>query len=87
MYKTDKGGLTTAVLSDLVLKRCSDNYPSTQGDRKKVQRIKSTLEGLVLDKDIREEADKKGRKVSKSDFGDDDQSSQKSRRVKSPPPN
>ena len=71
----------SATLSDLVLKRCKDNTSPTQGDRKKFQKI-----SLVCDKDIRDEAEKKGRKASESDFGEDDPSSLKSSRVKSPPP-
>ena len=83
----NKDGATKAILSDLVLKRCKDNFNSKQGDRKKVQQIERKLETIVLDKGIREEADKKGRKVSESDFADDDQTSQKASRLKSPPPN
>ena len=85
-YSTNKDGVTTAVLSDLVLKRCNDNFQSNKNDRKKVQQIKNRLQVAVMDREIREEADKKGRKASESDFGDDDRSSQKSSRVMSPPP-
>ena len=86
-YITNKDGVTKAILSDLVLKRCKDNYYSKQSDRKKVQQIERKLETIVLDKGIREEADKKGRTVSESDFAEDDQASQKASRLKSPPPN
>ena len=86
-YITNKDGVTKAILSDLVLKRCKDNYYSKQSDRKKVQQIERKLEAIVLDKGIREEADKKGRTVSESDFAEDDQASQKASRLKSPPPN
>ena len=76
----------SATLSDQVLKCCKDNYSNTQGDRKKVQRIRTKLANMVCEKDVRGEADKKGRKVSESDFGGDDPSSLKSSRLKSPPP-
>ena len=76
----------SATLSDQVLKCCKDNYSNTQGDRKKVQRIRTKLANMVCEKDVRGEADKKGRKVSESDIGEDDPSSLKSSRLKSPPP-
>ena len=79
--------MTKAILSELVLKRCKDNYYSKQSDRKKIQQIERKLETIVLDKGIREEAEKKGRTVSESDFAEDDQASQKASRLKSPPPN
>ena len=72
--KKKKDGSTSATLSDLVLKRCKDNSSTTQGDRKKVQRLVTKLENMVCEKDVREEADKKGRKASESDFGEDDPS-------------
>ena len=76
----------SATLSDLILKRCKDNTSSAQGDRKKVQKIRTKLEGLVCDQDIRKEVEKKGRKASGSKFSEEDPSSLKSSRMKSPPP-
>ena len=86
-YSTNKEGVTTAILSELVLKRCNENYQSSKNCRKKVQQIKNRLQVAVMEKEIRDEADKRGRKVSESDFGEDDQSSQKSSRVMTSPPN
>ena len=85
-YTTKQDGSMSDTLSDLVLKRCKDNTSPAQGDRKKVQKIRTKLESLVCDRDVRDEAEKKGRKASESDFGEDDPSSLKSSRVKSPPP-
>ena len=85
-YMKKQDGSTSATLSDLVLKRCKDNSSTAQGDRKKVQRLRTKLENMVCEKDVKEEADKKGRKASESDFGEDDPSLLKSSRLKSPPP-
>ena len=83
MKKQD--GSMSATLSDLVLKRCKDNSSTAQGDRKKVNRLKTKLENMVCEKDVREEADKKGRKASESGLGHDDPSSLKSSRLRLPP--
>ena len=64
-YKTDKDGvLLSHVLSDLVLKRCRE-YPTSQGDKKKLNKLRTKLHKLVCEPDIGEEAEKKGRAASK----------------------
>ena len=76
-FKKEQDDSLSVTLSDLVLKRCKDQT-SSQGDRKKLQRIRTKLERLVCEKDIRDKAEKKGRKALESDFCEDDPSSLKS---------
>ena len=71
-------------MSDLVLKRCRE-HSTSQGDKKKLNKLKTKLSKLVCEQDIRDEAEKKGRTASESSFSEDDPSLTKSSRMTSPP--
>ena len=85
-YTKKQDGTLSAALSDQVLKRCKDNSANNQGTRKKIEKLRKAIEILVCDQEVKDEAEKKGRKASESNLGEEDPSSLKSSRLKSPPP-
>ena len=71
-------------MSDLVPKRCG-GYSTSQGDKKKLNKLRAKRNKLVFEQDIRDEAEKKGWTASESSFSKDDASLSKSGRMTSPP--
>ena len=71
-------------MSDLVLKICCD-YTSSQGEKRKLNKLKAKLDKMVCEQEIRSEAEKKGRTASESGFSEDESSLSKSGSMTSPP--